>query len=43
MTAAPTYRLTQHVHILELNADNFRLATSRKRQKRPTPDNAGAA
>jgi DNA replication protein DnaC len=26
-------RLTHHVHILEMNGDSFRLASSRKRQK----------
>ncbi len=36
-------RLTHHIHILELNGDSFRLATSRKRQKRSTPENGGTA
>nr|WP_292920179.1 ATP-binding protein [Nitrosomonas sp.] len=29
-------RLTHHVHILEMNAESYRLATSKKRQKQMT-------
>ena len=33
LTGALLDRLTHHVHILEMNGDSFRLASSRKRQK----------
>jgi DNA replication protein DnaC len=33
LTGALLDRLTHHVHILEMNGESYRLATSRKRQK----------
>ncbi|MCF8710518.1 ATP-binding protein, partial [Rhizorhapis sp. SPR117] len=33
LTGALLDRLTHHVHILEMNGDSYRLASSRKRQK----------
>ena len=33
LTGALLDRLTHHVHILEMNGESFRLASSRKRQK----------
>jgi hypothetical protein len=33
LTGALLDRLTHHVHILEMNGDSFRLASSRKRQR----------
>jgi DNA replication protein DnaC len=33
LTGALLDRLTHHVHILEMNGDSFRLASSRKRHK----------
>ena len=35
LTGALLDRLTHHVHILEMNGESFRLATSRKAQRRP--------
>ena len=37
LTGALLDRLTHHVHILEMNGDSFRLASSRKRQKDKEP------
>ena len=34
LTRALLNRLTYHVHILEMNGDSFRLATSKKAQRR---------
>jgi hypothetical protein len=34
LTGALLDRLTHHVHILEMNGDSFRLASSRKRQRK---------
>jgi DNA replication protein DnaC len=34
LTGALLDRLTHHVHILELNGESFRLASSQKHQKR---------
>jgi len=34
LTGALLDRLTHHVHILEMNGESFRLASSRKRHKR---------
>ena len=33
LTGALLDRLTHHVHILEMNGESYRLATSKKRQK----------
>ena len=42
LTDAPLDRLTHHVHILEMNGESFRLASSRKRQKdKPTAIGSG--
>jgi len=35
-------RLTHHVHILEMNGESFRLATSKKAQRHGHPINANA-
>jgi DNA replication protein DnaC len=35
LTGALLDRLTHHVHILEMNGESFRLATSKKAQRRP--------
>ena len=35
LTGALLDRLTHHVHILEMNGDSYRLASSRKRQRQP--------
>ena len=35
LTGALLDRLTHHVHLLEMNGDSYRLATSRKRQRQP--------
>ena len=35
LTGALLHRLTHHVHILEMNGDSYRLATSRQRQRQP--------
>jgi len=31
-----SWRITHHVHILEMNGEGFRLATSKKAQRRQT-------
>ncbi len=36
LTGALLDRLTHHVHILEMNGDSYRLASSRKRQQHTT-------
>jgi DNA replication protein DnaC len=42
LTGALLDRLTHHVHILEMNGESFRLATSKKAQRRPGHEqNAG--
>ena len=33
LTGAQLYRLTHHVHILEMNGDSYRLKQSRRKQK----------
>jgi IstB-like ATP binding protein len=38
LTGALLDRLTHHVHILKMNGESFRLASSRKRQKGKTED-----
>jgi hypothetical protein len=52
LTGALLDRLTHHVHILEMNGESFRLATSKKAQRRSgqsqnanakSPDEGGAA
>ena len=40
LTGALLDRLTHHVHILEMNGESYRLATSRKRQKMNAKSNA---
>ena len=35
LTGALLDRLTHHVHILEMNGESYRLATSKKAQRRP--------
>ena len=37
LTGALLDRLTHHVHILEMNGESYRLATSKQRQKKTTP------
>jgi len=39
LTGALLDRLTHHVHILEMNGESYRLATSKKRQQRNTKPN----
>ena len=46
LTGALLDRLTQHVHILEMNGDSYRLAQSKRRSRRSpldTPSNATPA
>src|SRR3979411_2253868 len=38
LTGALLYRLTHHVHILEMNGDSYRLATAKKRSRRSSAD-----
>jgi DNA replication protein DnaC len=38
LTGALLDRLTHHVHILEMNGESYRLAQSRRRLRRPSPD-----
>jgi DNA replication protein DnaC len=38
LTGALLDRLTHHVHILEMNGESYRLAQSRRRSRRPSPD-----
>jgi len=40
LTGALLDRLTHHVHILEMNGESYRLATSKKRQKQSTKSTA---
>lgn len=39
LTGALLDRLTHHVHILEMNGESYRLATSKKRQKQNVKQN----
>ncbi|WP_430232080.1 ATP-binding protein [Nitrosomonas communis] len=39
LTGALLDRLTHHVHILQMNGESYRLATSKKRQKQTLPPN----
>jgi len=38
LTGALLDRLTHHVHILEMNGESYRLATSKKAQRRSVQD-----
>ncbi len=40
LTGALLDRLTHHVHILEMNGENYRLATSKKAQRRSAQDSS---
>ncbi|MEB0014588.1 ATP-binding protein, partial [Glaciimonas sp. Gout2] len=42
LTGALLDRLTHHVHILEMNGESYRLATSKKRQQRNVKPNSTA-
>ena len=38
LTGALLYRLTHHVHILEMNGESYRLKCSRENAQPPAPD-----